>query len=115
MDAVWLICTALIVLIVYGTIASLVGSRRQRKAREQSLPFLDDAPRAGVVYDVLLSDGRKFPGVQLLGTSSTKPGPLAIGGPEGMLVLLRPTGKRVFVRQTAVRCIEEASEARSEA
>jgi hypothetical protein len=109
MDWAWaLICAAVIVVILYGIVSSKLGERRQRKARERSLPFLDDTPRTGVVYDVHLSDGRKFLAVQLLGTSRTESGPLAIGGPDGLLVLRKPSGKLVFVRQASVRCLEEA-------
>lgn len=109
MREVWAVmAAAFFLLIVYAWIASKVKSRRQRREREKSLPFVEDNVSQGVPYNVFLSDGKKFLGVQLVGTSDGASGQFAIGGWEGMLVMRQASGKRVFVRQACVRCIEEA-------
>ena len=109
MPEFWMfIVTAIVLLILYGIISSKLEARRQRKQREKSLPFIDDNIRVGVPYNVILSDGRKFLDVQLLGTSNTSSGQFSVGGWEGMLILMQPNGKRAFVKQSSVRCIEEA-------
>jgi hypothetical protein len=56
---------------------------------------------------VVLSDGRKLLDVQFIGTSDPNSGISVLGGFEGMLVLQLPTGKRAYVRQSAVRSVEE--------
>jgi hypothetical protein len=106
---VWaFIAIAIILLICYGIVSSKLKSNRQRKQREKSLPYVEDTVRPSVPYNVYLTDGRKFLGAQLLGTSDSSAGQAVIGGWEGMLILMQSNGKRVFVRQSSVRCIEEA-------
>jgi len=109
MPEVWAVIVGVVLLlIIYGIVSSKLKARRQRKQREKSLPFVEDNIRTGVAYNVLLSDGRKYLGAQLVGTSDATSGQFSIGGWEGMLVLMQSNGKRVFVRQSSVRCVEEA-------
>jgi hypothetical protein len=109
MPEVWVVIIGIVVLLIaYGIVSSKLKIRQQRKAREKSLPFVDDNVQRNLPYNVFLSDGRKFLNVKLIGTSDSSSGQFAIGGWEGMLVLMQPNGKRVFVRQSSVRCIEEA-------
>ena len=68
---------------------------------------MQDTIQSGKRYNIYLSDGRSFPDVSLVGTNDPHAGQSALGGWEGMLVLARNTGKRIFVRQTSVRCVEE--------
>jgi hypothetical protein len=109
MPEVWAVIVAgILLLILYGIVSSKLKARRQRKQREKSLPFVDDNIRPGVPYNVHLSDGKKYFGAQIVGTSDSTSGQFSIGGWEGMLVLMQSNGKRVFVRQSSVRCVEEA-------
>lgn len=109
MREVWaFMAAAFFLLIVYAWIASSLKSRRQRREREKSLPFVADNVSPDVPYNIFLSDGKKYLGVQLVGTSDAASGQFAIGGWEGMLVMRQANGKRIFVRQASVRCIEEA-------
>ena len=109
MQEVWaLIVGIILVLIVYGIVSSKMKASRQRAAREKALPFVDETVRTGQKYHVYLSDGRAFQDVELLGTNDPSSGQFALGGWEGMLVLRQASGKRVFVRQASVRCVEEA-------
>ena len=109
MSEVWAVIVGVIVLLVlYGVISSKLKAHRQRRQREKSLPFVEEGIRQGVPYNVFLSDGKKYLSVQLVGTSDTSSGQFSIGGWEGMLVLLQGNGKRIFVKQSSVRCLEEA-------
>lgn len=109
MPEVWAVIVGVVLLlIIYGIVSSKLKARRQRRQREKSLPFVEDNIRTGVAYNVHLSDGRKYLGAQLVGTSDSTSGQFSIGGWEGMLVLMQSNGKRVFVRQSSVRCVEEA-------
>ena len=108
MPEVWLFIIGIIaLLIVCGIVSSKLSARRQRKLREKSLPFIEDNVQLGVAYNVYLSDGREFRNAQLLGTSDSTSGRFAIGGWEGMLILKQSNSKRVFIRQSSVRCVEE--------
>lgn len=108
MPEVWaFIIGAIVLLIIYGIVSSKIRARRQRAARQKVLPYVDETVRAGQRYAAHLSDGRIFRDVELLGTNDPTSGQYALGGWEGMLVLRQSTGKRVFVRQGSVRCVEE--------
>ena len=109
MQEVWAIIVGVIlILVVYGIVSSKIKASKQRKAREKALPFVNEGIKTGQRYNAYLSDGRAFQNVELLGTNDPASGEFAIGGWEGMLVLLQQSGKRVFVRQASIRCLEEA-------
>ncbi len=109
MPEVWaVIVGAIVLLIVYGIVSSKLTASRQRKAREKALPFVAETVRTGQRYNVYMSDGRKFLDVEILGTSDPADGQSPIGGWEGMLVLKQSSAKKVFIRQSSVRCVEEA-------
>ena len=105
---IWLIVVGVIVLLaLFGIVSSKLKSRRQRIAREKSLPYVPETVSTGRRYIVQLSDGRTYADTEILGTSDPHSGDGVFGGWSGMLVLLQPSGKRLFVRQSAVRSIEE--------
>ena len=109
MQEVWAVIAVLVIaLIIYGIVSSKIKARRQRAERLKQLPYVEASFQPGQHYHVHLSDGRAFRDVELLGTNDRESGEFALGGWTGMLVLKQPTGKRVFVRQGAVRCVEEA-------
>ena len=108
MSEVWaVIVSVILILIIYAIVSSKISSRRQRRVREKILPYVQDTVQSGRRYNIHLSDGRSFADVELVGTNDPAAGQSALGGWEGMLVLARTTGKRVFVRQASVRCVEE--------
>jgi hypothetical protein len=108
MNTFWAVIAAtILVLIIYGIIASKIETRRKRKAREKALPFVAETIRAGQRYDVQMSDGRRFDNVEVLGTNDPQEGHFPIGGWDGLLVLRLDNGKRAYVRQTAVRYVIE--------
>ncbi len=108
MPEVWaVIVTVILVMIVYAYIASKIKDRKRKKARDKSLPFVEDNVRPGVQYNIFLNDGRKFMSVELVGSSTVYDGQFSFAGWEGMLVLKQANGKRIFLKQSAVRYIEE--------
>lgn len=109
MPQVWaIIVTVVLLLVIYAMVSSRISARRRLKAREKALPYVDDAIRPGKRYDLQLSDGRRFNGVQILGTTDPKDGQFPLGGGEGLLVLKLDDGRKAYIRQTSVRCVIEA-------
>jgi hypothetical protein len=94
-------------MVIWAIIASKLKERKRKKAREKSLPFVEDNVRPGVQYNVILNDGRKFIAVELVGSSTIDDGQFSFAGWEAMLVLKQADGKRIFLKQSAVRYIEE--------
>ena len=108
MPEIWAVIVGVILLlIVYGLASSKLKAHRLRKAREKYLPFVEDNVRPGVQYNVYSSNGQKFLDVELIGASDAEIGQFVMGGWSGMLILKRKDGKRIFIRQSSVRCIEE--------
>jgi hypothetical protein len=109
MSIVW---TAIIVAIVLWIVYSIASAKRQackhREAREARLPCLEDAPRTGPRYDLQLSDGRVFAGVELIGTTEVGAGVSTLGDWGPMLIFIQASGKKTYVRPSAVRWIQEA-------
>lgn len=108
MSEVWaVIVIVILVIIIYAYIASKIKDRKRKKARDKSLPFVEDNVRPGVQYNIFLNDGRKFLSVELVGSSTVDDGQFSFAGWEGMLVLKQANSKRIFLKQSAVRYIEE--------
>lgn len=108
MSTVWAIIVSVILLmVIYSFISSKIKTRRKNKIREKSLPFVEDNVRPGVLYNIALNDGRKFMRVKLLGSSLIEDGQFSFAGWEGMLVLQQENDKRIFLKQSAVRYVEE--------
>ena len=108
MSEVWaVIVTVILIMVVYAFISSKIKERKRKKARDKSLPFVEDNVRPGAQYNIFLNDGRKFVGIELVGSSTVADGQFSFAGWEGMLVLKQANGKRIFLKQSAVRYIEE--------
>lgn len=108
MSIVWaIIVSAIMVLIVYASVSSKMQAKRRRAAREKLLPYLQESIQPGQCYTIHLSDGRMYRNVELLGTNDPQAEQFALGGWESLLVLRQASGKRLFIRQAAIRCLEE--------
>ncbi len=108
MSEVWAVIVVVIILmVIYGYVSSKLKDRKRKKVREKSLPYVEDNVRAGCRYNVALSDNRRFENVELVGTSTVENGQFSFAGWEGMLVLKQTNGKRLFLKQSGVRYIEE--------
>ncbi len=55
-----------------------------------------------------LSDGRTFHNASFLGGVSSDQGLFSLGGYEGMVVLAKDNGKKIYCKKTVIRFIEEA-------
>ena len=67
MSEVWVVIVSVIlVMIIHGYIASKIKDRKRKKARDKSLPFVEDNVRPGTQYNVFLNNGRKLASVELL-------------------------------------------------
>jgi hypothetical protein len=108
MSEVWaVIVGAILLMVVWGYVSSKLNARKRRKSREKSLPFVEDNVRTGILYNVCLSDGRRFERVQLIGCSTVEDGQFSFSGWEGTLILKGQNEKRIFLKPSAVRYIEE--------
>ena len=109
MSTVWAIIVSVIILmVIYGYVAAKFKARKKRIAREKSLPLVADTVRLGTKYNVHLSDGRKFIQVEFVGSALAEDNTLPFSGWEDMLILKHDNGKKIFLKQSAVRVIEEA-------
>jgi hypothetical protein len=108
MSDAWAVIVAVIILmVVYAYISSKLEEKKRRKAREKSLPSVEDNVRAGCRYNVALSDSRRFENVEMVGIVGGEDGQYSFPGWEGMLVLKQANGKRLFLRQSDILHIEE--------
>lgn len=80
---------------------------KTKRKRETTMPILDNSIVTGQDYKIILSDGRIFEPVQILGSVEQDDTEFSLGGWEGTLVLLQTNHKKIYVRKTAVRIIEE--------
>lgn len=109
MSEVWaIIVVAILALIVYGIVSSKRAIERQREAREKMLPYVDEAIVPDRRHHLFMSDGRRFMDVRILGTTDPKLGQSPLGDWGLLLVIVLDSGKKAFIRPSAVRCIEEA-------
>jgi hypothetical protein len=108
MPDVWAVIVIIIILmVVYGYISSKISDRKKRKAREATIPEVTEALKTGVLYNVFLSDGRGFENVTIIGTVEDEDAQFSFANWEGMLVLEKETHKKIFIKKSSVRFIEE--------
>ena len=105
------LATVIVGIIVYAWLATRWDKRREKQVIAETLPEHEDVRlivQAGARYEVVLSDGRRFVGVEILGVLDYEQGKPFTSGYGGTLLVLRlDNGKRAWVRQGSVRCIIE--------
>ncbi len=105
---IWAFIIGIILLfIIYAWISSKLKARRKRKVRESTVPYVSENLKTGKKYNVHLNDGRIFESIEVVGTSEPEEGQFSFTGWEEMLILKRGTGKRIFLKQSSIRFIEE--------
>jgi len=105
---VWaLIVGTVLVLIIYGMVSSRLRERRVRRLRREAMPIVEQSVRAGVTYNVQLTNGTLFKSVKLIGLTESKLGQFADFPLESWLVLELESGKRVYVKPASARYFEE--------
>lgn len=108
MGEVWaVIVGAVLLMVVYAIASSKIKARKQRELREKTVPFVAEGVQIGVTYNLFLNNGQKFSDVEIVGATDSASGQFSFGSWDGLLVLKRQSGKRIFLRPHAVRCIEE--------
>ena len=109
MSEIWAVIILIILgMIIYSYISSRIKERNRIKIRSKSLPIIPDYIKTGIKYNIHLSDGRKFMETEIIGSTSTMDSDNIIIGLGEMLVLLQKNGKKVYVKLSVVRFIEEA-------
>ena len=108
MSEVWAVIVSVIILmVIYGYVSSKISNRKKKKLRENTVPKLYESLRKGEAYDVFLSDGRKFESVKVVGAVEGDDDTSSFAGYEGLLVLMQPNGKRVFLKKSCIRFVAE--------
>ena len=109
MSDVWAVIVCIvIVMVIYGYVASVVKSSKRNKARSSTVPKLKESIVVGTLYNVYLSDGRVFQQAEILGSVEGEDAEHTFANWEGLIVLKKEGGKKVFVKKNAIRFVEEA-------
>ena len=109
MPEFWAIIVSIIlVLIIYGIVSSRLKDRKRQKLRARTIPMITEYPTADGAYNIHLSDGRKFLDAKLIGTVEGEDASFSFAGYEGMVVIELSSGKKAFVKKSAIRYLEEA-------
>ena len=82
-------------------------SKTVKEKRPETNRYLSLKITSALGFNIFLNDGRKFLSVELVGSSTVDDGQFSFAGWEGMLVLKQANSKRIFLKQSAVRYIEE--------
>ncbi|TGD71039.1 hypothetical protein E4634_19525 [Mangrovimicrobium sediminis] len=108
MEFVWPVIVSIIILmILVAWISSSLKERRKKKVRERSIPYVDENLKAGIPYSIHINDGRVFESVVILGTTEPGEGQFSFTGFDEALVLQTPEGKKVFLKMSSIRFIQE--------
>ena len=108
MSEVWaIIVSVIIAMVIFGYVSSKLSDRKRRIKRESTVPPISDSLKVGVMYDVHLSDGRKFESVEIMGSIENDDDAFSFTGYEGMLVLKQKNSKKVYLKKPSIRFIVE--------
>lgn len=94
-------------LIFFIYIESKWSNYKKKKLRKETVPIIGNTISANTHYKLILSDGRFFDDIKIVGIVEGDGNEFSIGGWEGMVVLQKPDGKKVYVKRTAIRLVEE--------
>ena len=108
MSEVWaIIVSVIIAMVIFGYVSSKLSDRKRRVKRENTVPPISDSLKLGVVYDVYLSDGRKFGHVEILGSVENDDDAFSFAGYDGMLVFEQENSKKLYLKKACIRFIVE--------
>ena len=108
MSEVWaIIVTVIILLVVYAYISSKLSERKKQKLRAETLPEFTDSIKVGVPYNIFLSRGEGFKNVEIIGSIEGEEAELTFANWKGMFVLKNEKDKKIFVKKSSIRFIEE--------
>lgn len=108
MSEIWAVnVSVILLLIIYGIVSSRLEKRNKLKIRAKTIPMVTDYPTTDVLYNIHLSDGRKFLSASLIGSVEGDDANFSFAGYDGMVVVKLDTGKRAFIKKSSIRYIEE--------
>ena len=96
------------IMVIFVWASDIYNDRKKRKIRESTVPYVGDSLGLNIKYNIFLNNGHSFPSVELIGTSDLEQGHFSFTGWEEMLIFKKESGKRVFLKQSSIRFIEEA-------
>ena len=107
MSVIWAILVgSVILLIVYGIVNGKIAEAKRIKAREESMRRKEDKILIGDKYDFHLRDGKILAAMVFEGPM-TDAGSGTSGDWEGMIAMRNAGGKKVFIKRSFVRRVEE--------
>lgn len=99
---------------IYWSLKNRFNRKREQALQEQMFPEAVCFPvKAGIRYDIMLSDGRAFNQAEILGTAQGREAEFLFGY-ENMLVLRLSDGRKAYVRQACIRCMIESEKLENE-
>lgn len=108
MSLIWaIIVSVILMLIIYGIISSKISAANRKKEMDKSIQNTDDKILTGTIYDFHLRSGKKMPAMILVGRVAPIETQSAYTGWEGMIILKNENGKKIFVKQSEIRMLEE--------
>ena len=107
MDIWAIIVLIIIAMVAYGYLSSKWSDRKKKKTREATIPIVKNTLNTNQNYRLVLSDGRVFENIKIIGTVEGDNEQFSIGGWEGMLIVKQESGKNIYIKKTAVRYVEE--------
>ena len=106
------LCSIILILIIWGILASKARKRRIRNETQKMLPKVVDHIQADHRYNIFLSHGKTLVNVRFVGISNTLnerdpdlPFPLC-----QWLIVEKPDGKRAYLKPESVRYYEDADD-----
>ena len=111
MEYFWaILVSGIVLLVIWGIIASKVKQRRIRRATEKIFPKVEDHIQADRRYNIFLSHGKTLQNVKFVGISPAHdqhdpylPFPLC-----QWLIVQKADGKRAYLKPESVRYYEDA-------
>lgn len=108
MSLIWaVIVSVILMLIVYGIISSKISSAKSKREMDKALQNPDDKILTGAMYDIHLRSGKKMPAMILVGRVTPAETQSPYTGWEGMIILKKENGRKIFVKQSEIRMVEE--------
>ena len=108
MSDIWaFIISFIILIIIYGYISSKLSNYRKNKLREHTIPLVPNSITQNINYNIYLSDGRKFENIKIIGSIEGEEAEVSFAGWEGILVLEKQNKKKIYIKKSSIRFIEE--------
>ncbi len=108
MSVIWAIIVSIIILmVIYAYVSSKLSARKKEKQRAETLPEIKESIKTGVLYNIFLSGDENFERIEILGSIDGEDSELTFGNWKGMFILKKENGKKVFIKKSSIKFIEE--------